>query len=304
MALDSIHLMLVFARVAEAESFTLAARRLEISPSAASKAVARLEEKLGVPLVLRTTRSLRLTEEGEALLETCRHILSEIEEVEAKLTRERTVPRGRVRIQSSVAFGRLVLVPLLFELNRRHPELTIDVDLSDRIVNLTEEGIDLAFRLGELADSGLAARKLGHMQFVTVASPAYLERHGVPKVPADLAAHRCLGYFLPDIRRYRDWQFTGTGTRESPSAHLNINNAQVLVDAAIDGQGIVSVASLVAFDAVRSGLLRLVLADHVTQGPAISMLYPSRRYRSPRVSALVDFLVARIPKDSRWQTLP
>jgi LysR family transcriptional regulator for bpeEF and oprC len=293
--------MAVFVRVAEARSFTMAAARLGISPSATSKAVARLEQSLGVRLVVRTTRSVRLTEEGETLLATCRHVLAEIANTEALLSTKVAQPSGRLRLHSTVGFGRCIVVPLLCEFARRWPRLTLDVDLSDRDVNLHEEAFDATIRFGELPDSLLVARELGYMQFVTIASPAYLERHGEPQHPDDLARHTCLGYFQPRVSRYRDWEYTDGQSRVAPSAHFNINNAQALVDAVIDGQGVAHLPKVIAFDALREGRVHSVLAQFATRGWPVSLVYPQRRYQSQRVQTLVDFLFERIPADPRWR---
>jgi LysR family transcriptional regulator for bpeEF and oprC len=247
MSLDSFHLMGVFVRVAEARSFTVAAERLGISPSAASKAVARLEDKLGVRLVQRTTRSVRPTEEGEILLASCRNVLAELEDTEARLSTRVEEPSGRLRLHA------------------------------------------------------LVGRPLGRMQFAAIASPAYLAAHGEPRTPADLASHACLGYFLPRVLRYRDWEFIDGQTRIAPSGRLNFNNTQPLLEAAIDGHGIAHMPRIVAHRALAAGQVRAVLEDFATPGWPVSLVYLERRYQSRRVKALVDFLVERVPADGRWQ---
>ena len=301
MQLDSFHLMGVFVRVASSRSFTLAADRLGITPSAASKAIARLEQKLGVRLIVRTTRSVRLTEEGEILLASCQRVLIEMEEGEAALLRRVTELSGRLRLHSTLGFGRCVVVPLINEFSRARPELVIDVDLSEREVDLQQEPFDMSICFGDLPDSGLVARKLGYMRFVTVASPAYLSQHGKPAKPGDLADHVCLGYFQPRTLRYRDWHFKGQGSRTAPSAQLNVNNAQSLLDAAIDGIGIANVPKVMAWDAMQDGRLQALLEPFATIGWPVSLVYLERRYQSQRVKTLVDFLVKRIPADPRWR---
>ena len=301
MQLDSFHLMGVFVRVASSRSFTLAADRLGISPSAASKAIARLEQKLGVRLIVRTTRSVRLTEEGEILLASCQRVLIEMEAAEAALSRRVTELSGRVRLHSTLGFGRYVVVPLLNEFSRAQPALAIDVDLSEREVDLQQEPFDMSICFGDLPDSGLVARKLGHMRFVTVASPSYLAQHGKPVKPDDLNDHACLGYFQPRTLRYRDWDYTGQDTRPAPSAQLNINNAQSLLEAAIDGIGIANVPKVMAWDALQDGRLQALLEPFATIGWPVSLVYLERRYQSQRVKTLVDFLVKRIPADPRWR---
>ncbi|MBA2961929.1 MULTISPECIES: LysR family transcriptional regulator [Ramlibacter] len=301
MILDSLHLMGVFARVAETRSFTRAAARLGITPSAASKAIARLEDKLGVRLIVRTTRHVRLTEEGELLLETCRRVLAEMESTEAQLSRRVGEVSGRLRLHSTLGFGRCVVVPLLTEFARKWPTLAIDMDLSERDVDLQQEPFDVSIRFGQLPDSTLVARPLGCMRFVTVASPAYLQRRGTPAEPDDLARHDCLGYFQPRTLRYRDWEYSGAHTQHTPSAHLNFNNAQALLEAAIDGVGIVYVPRIMAWDALHDGRLQPLLEPWATEGWPVSLVYAERRYQSTRVRTLVDFLLERIPADLRWR---
>jgi LysR family transcriptional regulator for bpeEF and oprC len=301
MSLDSLHLMGVFVRVAEARSFTGAAANLSITPSAASKAVTRLETKLGVRLIARTTRHVRLTDEGEILLETCRRVLAEMESTEAQLSRRVGAVSGRLRLHSTLGFGRCVVVPLLTEFASKWPDLSIDMDLTEREVDLHQEPFDVSIRFGELPDSLLVARKLGAMRFVTVASPAYFERKGVPQKPADLEQHDCLGYFVPRTMRYRDWEYTGGQTRLAPSGHLNFNNAQALLEAATDGLGVAHVPKVMAWDALSDGRLQALLEPWATEGWPVSLVYVERRYQSQRVRTLVDFLLDAIPADPRWR---
>lgn len=291
----SFHLMDVFVRVAEARSFTGAAARLGISPSAASKAILRLEQKLGVRLVVRTTRSVGLTEEGEILLGSCRHVLAEIESAEAQLAGRSSEPVGRLRLHSTVSFGRCVIVPLLSEFARQWPRLTIDVDMSERAVNLHQEAFDLTVCFGSMVDSMLVARRLGHVRLVTVASVNYLELHGEPRDPSDLGRHACLGHFQPLLARYRDWEYRDGHTRVSPSGHLNYNNAQALLEAVVNHQGVAQMARFVAYDALRAGHIREVLPEYATPGWPVWLVYTERRYQTKRVKVLVDFLLDRIP---------
>lgn len=301
--LDSLHLMETFLRVCETGSFTAAARLLEVSPSALSKAVARLEETLGARLIRRTTRRLSLTEEGQLFMETCRQVLADIEDVEMKLTQGRSMPSGRLRIQASVAFGRIVIVPLLLELLGTNPDLRIDLDLSDRAVSLFDGQYDAAVRVGGTIDDKLIARKLGHIAMVTVASPTYLERHGTPRIPADLRHHQCYGYFIPEAASYREWSFAGGHSLAAPHGGLNVNNAQALVEVAVSGHGIVNIAALIAFDALQAGAVKPVLAEYSTDGPPVYLVYSERRYQPQRMRTLVNFLSKRICADVRWQRI-
>jgi len=298
MAADGVHAISVFVRVAEARSFAAAAQRLGVSPSAASKSVTRLEQRLGVRLLNRTTRSVSLTEDGNMFFERCRQILSELEDAESAVTRAQTQPSGRLRVVMPPGFGRTVLVPVLAKFADLHPHLVVDVEFSSRRVDLAEEGVDVVIHIGELRDRRLVARKLCDIRYVAVAAPAYLARCGEPKTPDDLARHRCLGYHIPRTQRYRDWNFASGGDRFSRhvAGRLNMNDGAALLDAAVAGAGIATVASFLASEAVRSGRLQIVLRDYESVGPAVWVAYLERRHLSNRIRALVDFLTDEAPR--------
>lgn len=302
---DSIQGISVFVRVAEARSFSGAARKLGITPSGASKAITRLEDRLGVRLVHRTTRSVSLTDDGAAFYDRCRQILVELEDAETALTRRRANPRGRLRVQMPVGFGHRILVPLLAQFIDLYPELVVDAELTDRDPDLADEGLDAAVRIGELGDARLIAKRLCDLRFVTVASPQYLERHGEPRTPDELERHRCLVYYFPHTHRYRDWNFSANGVpySRSFSGSLNLNNSQALLDAAIAGAGVANVATFIAFDALRAGALKAILRDYVCVGPAVWVVYLQRRHLSPRVQTFVDFLTSRIPPLPVWDAI-
>lgn len=300
--MENLNAIRVFTRVAETRSFTEAGKRLGISASGISKAISRLEEELGVKLLNRTTRTVSLTADGASLFERCRQILTEIEDAETAVTRTRSAVRGKLRVQMPLAFGRLVIVPALAEFIKRYPELVVDVELSDRQVDLAEEGLDTVVHIGELRDSRMIARKLCDIRFVTCASPEYLSRHGEPETPDELAKHRCLGYILPRIGRYRDWHFSQNGTQISKtiSGHLNLNSAEALLDAAIAGAGIAATGTFVAANAIAAGKLKVILRDYIAVGPQVSVVYLPSRHLSPRVQAFVDFLTHIVPLSPAW----
>ncbi|MBI4193612.1 MAG: LysR family transcriptional regulator [Betaproteobacteria bacterium] len=293
-------------RVAEARSFTEAARKLGISPSGASKALTRLEDKLGVQLVHRTTRSVSLTDDGTAFYERCRQILGELEDAETAVTRRRAKPRGRLRVQMPVGFGQRVLAPLLAQFSQLNPELVIDAELSDRVPDLADEGLDAAIRIGDLGDARLIARRLCNLRFVTVASPRYLERYGEPRTPDELERHRCLMIYIPHTHRYRAWNLVSSSARSPrvPSGGLNINNAHALVDAAIAGIGIAHVPTFAAFDAIQAGSLQPILRGYASEGPPVWVVYLERRHLSPRIQAFVDFLTSGISQTPAWDAVP
>ncbi|WP_326539678.1 LysR family transcriptional regulator [Pseudorhodoferax sp.] len=289
--------LLVFVRVAETRSFTLAASALDLTPSAVSKAMTRLEKDLGVRLLHRTTRSVNLTTDGASFLERCNTVLAEIAEAEAALSRTRTLPEGRLRVQMPVGFGRLVVMPaLLRQFNQRHPGIVLDVELSDRIADVVHEGLDAAVIIGPPHDARLIARRLCTLSFRACASPAYLAAHGEPRTLDDLDAHHCLAYTVP-AGQYREWVFMREGRSyvKSPSGRLNVNNAESLLEAAVAGAGIVMLSTFITAEAVRSGALQLVLQDYEGVGPEVFVVYPPNRNLSARVRAFVDFLDALVP---------
>lgn len=305
MVQDALYSISLFVRVAEAKSFTKAAERLGISASAVSKAVTRLEERLGVRLANRTTRSVSLTEDGAAFFERCRQILSEIEDAETAVAHTRTNPTGRLRVLMPVGFGLKVLAPLLPAFATKYPDLNVDVEFSDRTADLAQEGIDAVVKVGNPGDTNLVVRKLCDLRYVPVASPAYLQRCGEPRTPQDLKKHNCLKYHIPQTNRYREWNFlTGGQDQSTPvSGNLNMNSGGALVEAAIAGAGIAVVATFMAYDPVRAGKLRVLLPEHASMGSPVWVGYLERRHLSLRIRCFVDFLVTHIPPSSTWDAI-
>jgi LysR family transcriptional regulator for bpeEF and oprC len=302
MPIDNLGDLGAFVRLADSGSFKATAQQLDISSPAVSKAIARLERNLGVKLFHRTTRSVSLTNDGQAFLERCRRILDDIQEAEEVVTSRRLALRGRLRVQMPLAFGRLVVLPAMSGFLEKHPDLTMDVDLSDRVVDFADEGLDLAVRIGEIPDSRVIARKIYDIRFVTCASPEYLAKHGTPRKPEDLEHHHCLAYWMPQLGRHRDWPFAHQGVRFSMqlAGRLNVNNSEALVDAAVKGEGIVSVATFLAADAVKAGKLKVVMPDFVTLGPTVSAVYLPNRHLAARVRAFLDFLATVVPEEAPW----
>ncbi len=305
MTQDALYSISLFVRVAEARSFTGAAKRLGLSASAVSKAVTRLEERLGVRLANRTTRSVSLTDDGAAYFERCRQILSEIEDAETAITRTRTKPTGRLRVLLPVGFGLKVLAPLLPKFSAAYPELSVDVEFSDRLADLAQEGIDAVVRIGDPGDTRLVARKLCALRYVPVASPAYLRRCGEPRTPQDLKKHNCLRYHIPQTNRCREWSFAAGGQPQTAqvSGNLSMNSGSALVDAAIAGSGIAVVATFMAYEAVRAGKLRVLLPGQAAMDSPVWVGYLERRHLSLRIRCFVDFLAAHIPPSSAWDTI-
>jgi DNA-binding transcriptional LysR family regulator len=293
--------MAAFVRAVERGGFSSAARELGLTPSAISKLVTRMEDRLGVRLINRTTRRLALTPEGEAFFHRAQRILADIEEAENEVARFRERPSGKLRINVGTAFGGYQFVPAMPEFLARYPEIEVELTMTDRIVDLMEEGADVGIRSGTLIDSSLVARRICDMERVICASPAYLKKHGTPRKPADLANHNCL--VLAASPQFHQWPFDyADGTRNvEVTGNVTATNAETLVQLAIMGLGIIRLADVIVGDAIAKGLLKPVLADvHHVEPLPLYAVFPHGRHRSPRVAALVDFLVEKFA-DAPWR---
>lgn len=291
-------------RVVDARSYSAAARQLGATTSALSKRVAKLEGALGVRLLERTTRRLAPTEAGAAFYERCVQVLDELGEAERAATQLGGAVRGTLRLNAPVIFGELHVAPLLPPLLERHPDLRIDLSLSDRYVDLVDEGFDLAVRIGRLADSSLAARRLGRVPAVVCASPAYLERRGTPKTPDDLARHECLRYSLAGAGR--EWRLRGPDGKErayAASGRCSLNHGGAMREVALAGGGLAQLPLFLVADALRAGRLRSVLDDDRVSDFGIYAVYPAGRAPSPKVRAAVEFFAEALPPRLGWPAL-
>lgn len=295
--MDRLEAMRVFVKVAEASSFNAAARRLGVSPAAATRAVAALEERLGARLLHRTTRAVRLSEAGAHYLADCRRILHEVEEAEAAASGAHTEPRGTLAITAPAMFGRRHVAPVAIDFLARHPEVTLRTLLVDRVVDLIDEGIDVAVRIAHLPDSSLNATRVGAVRRVVCGAPAYLAEHGMPERPVDLLRHRIIT-FAPGVAP-PGWTFhRGTRTETvNPPARLIVNTAEVAIAAAVAGQGLTRVLSYQAAPEIRAGRLRVVLDAFEPPPIPIHVVHREARVTSGRVRAFVDFAVARLRAD-------
>jgi DNA-binding transcriptional LysR family regulator len=301
MHLDHLAAMAVFARVVEAGSFSGAAESLGLSKSAVSKHVARLEERLAVRLLNRTTRRLSLTEAGTAVYEPCRQLVADADAAEAAVSHLASAPRGRLRINVPMSFGQRHVAPALPDFMARYPELTVDLQLNDRTVDLVEEGYDMAVRIGELPDSSLLARRLAPLNRVVAAAPGYLDRAGRPAHPRELRQHTCLLYSY--LSSGREWRFRGPDgeVRVPVGGPLEANNGDALLAAAREGAGLVMLPTFLAGDDVRAGALEPVLTDWTREpGGAVSAVFPPGRKLSPKVRVFVDFLAERFGPYPAW----
>ncbi|AMV45413.1 LysR family transcriptional regulator [Paraburkholderia caribensis] len=299
--IDSLPALIAFSRVVSAGSLSAAAREMDLPLSVVSKRLAQLEKSVGVRLIQRTTRRQTLTEEGALFHARVVRILDEIEQAEELLSQRRQEVSGLLRVTAPGQLGRQKIAPLIADFQRLHPQLTVQLELTDAVVDLVESGFDLAIRFGSLADSSLIARSLAPNFRVLCASPAYLQAHGTPKHPNDLTSHRCI--LIGDQRR-AEWRFEGDEsiavrldaaivTNDGEAAHLF-----ALADAGIAVKSIWDVG-----DDILAGKLRRVLPQHSMSAAPLHAIYPHSQHLAPRVRAFVDYLRERLAQAWRWETL-
>jgi DNA-binding transcriptional LysR family regulator len=292
--MDSITAFNVFVQVAETRSFVAAARLLGVSPSAVGKSVVRLEERLGVRLFHRSTRSVTLTAEGTLFLVRSRRVLAEIEAAEAELSQTTTAPRGRLRV--SLPLVSEPFLPVLAEFKQAYPDVDLDLDFTDRRVDVIEEGFDAVVRSGDVADSRLTARILGHFSMQLVGAPQYFAHHGIPTSPPDLARHVCIQFRFPHTGKLQIWPFQPSGS-DSPDLHLPpsvvCNNLQARISFAVKGIGISYLPDFAIRDMLTEGRLISVL-DECTESSTFRIVWPSSRQPAPKLRAFIDFLAERL----------
>ena len=291
--MDPFSGLLPFVRAVEERSFTMAAYKLGISPSGVSKAIARLEAQFKVRLLHRTSRSITTTPEGAAFYERCRQIVADLEDAGRLLSRAQAGPRGLLRVTLPLSVGRLHLARALPEFAQRYPEVKIEARLTDRMVELVEEGFDVAVRMGKPPDSRLVARQLATGVLTTCAAPSYLKRHGVPRTPEDLVNHTCVHFVVPSTGRVQEWKFQRAGKRLNIAVpgNLSVDHAEALVEAGLAGTALIQISSYVTSPAIRARQLKAVLTEFQVDSPSVWVMYPQNRNLTPRVRAFVDFLV-------------
>jgi LysR family transcriptional regulator for bpeEF and oprC len=282
----------VFVRVAQFLSFKDAAANLGLTPSAVSKTITRLESELGVVLLQRTTRSVGLTDDGQLFFKNCKQILGEIDQAENLLSRAISGPHGRLRIHMTEGFGRRVVMPMLNRFLQNYPMLSVSTEISDRVVDMANEGFDVDIRIGDVADSRVVARRLGQVKFVVCASPEYLKNFGTPLHPADLDKHNCLAYSHIHTGRLREWRFMDGGKEvtQAVSGSLQANNSEALLVAAISGLGIVNVSQFIAHEAIAVGSVVPILQTFSASGPNVHIVYLKSSSVPQKVRAFVDFV--------------
>jgi DNA-binding transcriptional LysR family regulator len=291
----------VFSQVVEMGSFSKAAEHLGLSSTATSRHVAELEAHLQTRLLNRTTRRISLTETGRSFYERCVQLLADLDEAEQEASRAAVVPRGTIKLTAAVNFGVRHLAPAIADFLAAHREVRFDVSLSDRIVDLVEEGFDLGIRIGGAGSEHIVARKLGETRLVPCASPAYLAAHGAPQSPDDLARHNCFTYEYvtpKNVWRFRDPAGGERSVRVAGSLHSN--NGDLLAEAAARGAGIVFEPAFIVGPDVRAGRLVPLLQDYVPAAAPIYAVYPSRKHLSAKIRLFVDFLIARFADAQDW----
>lgn len=289
--MDQVHLMTVFICVGEEESFAAAARRLDLSPAAVTRAISGLEEHLGVKLLLRTTRNVRLTEAGRRYMDDSRAILASIAEANEAAAGINSAPKGNLSVTASVLFGRSYIMPCIVRFLKDYPEVEVSAYFLDRVVNLVEEGMDVAVRIGHLPDSNLKALRVGQVRRVLCASPEYLAKHGVPQHPADLLRHTIIA--ASGISPRVEWKF---GALDDPTMvrmkpRLTVTSNDAAIDAAVGGLGVCRLLSYQVAEQLRDGRLSIILADYEEAPLPVHVLHRESKFGSSKVRKFIDMLV-------------
>jgi DNA-binding transcriptional LysR family regulator len=292
--IDHASEMAAFVRVVESKGFSAASSGLALTPSAVSKLITRLETRLGVRLLQRTTRALHLTAEGEVFYAAARRIVGEIETLENQISGQGSTPQGLLRVTTSLAFSTHQLTPVLPEFLARYPLVRLEVLPTDRIVDMVEEGMDVALRIGQLADTSFMARKIGEDRRLICAAPSYLAQHGAPDRPEDLARHNCI--LSRERTSLNRWQFRVDGEIRTidVAGRIAVDEGELQLQLAVQGLGLVRLTRLTVARAVRDGTLVPLLSAYSADDPvAIHAVYPHRRHLAPRVTAFVNFLIEK-----------
>lgn len=303
--MESLNGIAVFVQTAQAHSFVAAGRAMGISSSAVSKSISRLEARVGVRLFQRSTRSVRLTTEGNVFLERCQRILRELEAAEHEMSAISQIPKGRLRVGLPYAAG--LALPLIADFMEQYPEIELDLDFSDRLTDVIEEGLDVVIRGGQPTDSRLVSRRLGSFRICLVAAPSYLAQKGIPSRPADLVNHDCLHYRYPSTGKLEPWPLRKSGSG-ADALELPMTMVSSSLDALLylvkNGRGITCVPDFSVKDDLAEGRLNLVLDDYMRRSAAFHVLWPSSKQMSPKVRAFVDHVALRYGKALAGQDGP
>jgi len=292
--LDRIELFRIFARVVECSSFTRAADGLGVPRSSVSAAVLELEGRVGARLLHRTTRKVSPTQDGIAFYERCQRVVADVEDAENLFRQTAAQPSGRLRIDVPGRIGRLIIAPALPAFLDRYPQMDIDLGVTDRAVDLVEDSVDCVLRVGPLSDSALIARPIGRLPLVNVASPAYLARHGTPRVPDDLASHWAVKYASPSSGRVEDWEWMDNGAlRTVPlRGRVCVNSAEAYIACCLAGLGLIQIPAYDVRLHLEAGEMVEVMPNHRAEPLPMTLLYPHRQHLSRRLQVFVDWLEA------------
>jgi LysR family transcriptional regulator for bpeEF and oprC len=290
--LDRIDLFRIFSRVVECASFTRAADTLGIPRSSVSAAVQELEARVGARLLHRTTRKVSPTQDGAAFYERCQRLIADVEDTENLFRQTAAEPAGRLRIDVPGRIGRLIIAPALPEFLDLHPQFDIDLGVTDRAVNLVEDSVDCVLRVGPLGDSGLIARPIGKLPLINVASPAYVERHGTPRSPDDLAEHWAVNYASPSSGRIEDWEWVQDGVlRTLPlRGRVTVNSAEAYIACCLAGLGLIQIPAYDVRHHIEAGELVEIMPHHRAEAMPMTLLYPHRQHLSRRLQVFADWL--------------
>ncbi len=300
--MDIANQMILFAKVVDTGGFSAAARDLGLTPSAVSRQIGNLEDRLGARLLNRSTRRVSLTEVGKEFHERCREIARSVEDAEALVASRLDHPQGTLRISATSAFAKAQLLPILPLFLAENPDLKLSIELTDREIDLIGEQIDVAIRFTEqISDTSMVARKLASNQRIFCAAPDYIKRHGQPKKPEDLADHNCLR--LSTVEKFNNWQMNDghSNVARRITGNFETNSSDALFHAALDGLGIAKLSTYLANDAIEDGRLVRVLPDYAEDASDVLAIYPNRRNLSPNVRAFVDFLAEQYGKVPPWE---
>lgn len=296
--MDRLDVMRLFVRVVETASFSRAAKVEGVVQPTVSKHIAALEARLGAQLLRRTSRGLSMTEAGEAFYEATIRLLDEVEEIETRVGRGQLAPSGRIRVAMSAGFGRMHILPKLPQFFEEFPDVTVETDISDHYVNLIENRIDVAIRIGSLSDSSLVARKIGSGETALLATPAYLSRKGMPKTPADLADHECVTFMSGGSAR--QWEFMGPEGKViiDPVGPVRTSDAEHIRVGVLSGLGLAQGPAWLFAEELESGAIVRVLSEYAPERHPIYAVSPSGRLQSSKVKVFVDFLAKAFARDA------
>jgi DNA-binding transcriptional LysR family regulator len=284
-------------------SFAGAGKALGISASGVSKSVARLETRLGLRLFQRTTRALSLTDDGQDFYRQCDRILEELEEAERSMSDRAASPTGVLKVELPAALGRMRIAPALAQLTGRYPDLRVEASFSDQLTDLFEAGLDAVVRIGDPNDTRLMVRRVGEVQHIVCAAPSYIEAHGEPRSPSDLARFACIARAANGATCPGAWKFAtpdeGVPFELEPSGRLRFDSSDVIIDAGVAGAGLVQLHRYMAEPYLKSGQLVQVLSDYAATGTPVSVLFPSSRHLAPKVRVFIDFVAALLDEDGR-----